>query len=275
MKSKPSPTDLTLLEIGLQYVDIGWNNLTVVSVRHIGVDECVELVRRAPRLEAITLEAIDGSSSIFPMSDTRIVHPHLRSLEIWDIWDINEDCLVAAILDSVCLPSLEQWTHDRSPYPLGNMISFIGCSSSCLKTLKFDMKMVDYRPVTRLLHHSPSLEFLVLRIGAGSPSDPADELLNVLCASARSPQFFPCLQPLEIIRASTSFPGKTVPQIFALSHWQSLKVKINIRHADYLHMREFMVPFQELVDKGFDLIIVGHGETDLLQEHMWHSGMCK
>jgi len=45
MKSKPSPTELTLQEIGLPYVNIVWDNLTVASVDGIGVDECFELVR--------------------------------------------------------------------------------------------------------------------------------------------------------------------------------------------------------------------------------------
>jgi hypothetical protein len=44
MKSKPSPTDLTLLMVGLRHVDITWSNLTVASVDYIGVDECFTYV---------------------------------------------------------------------------------------------------------------------------------------------------------------------------------------------------------------------------------------
>jgi len=45
MKSYASPTDLTLLAIGLPYVDIIWNNLTASFVQNIGLDECIELIR--------------------------------------------------------------------------------------------------------------------------------------------------------------------------------------------------------------------------------------
>jgi len=38
MIHKPSPTDLTLMAVGLPYVDIIWNNLTIASVDEIGDD---------------------------------------------------------------------------------------------------------------------------------------------------------------------------------------------------------------------------------------------
>jgi hypothetical protein len=105
MKSKPSPTELTLRRVGLPYVDIVWNNLTMASVGDIGVDECFELIRRAPLLCTLKLHAINPSSDIFPIPSTRIVHPHLHSLELWEI---KEQTVVAGILDSLCSPSLER-----------------------------------------------------------------------------------------------------------------------------------------------------------------------
>jgi len=123
MKSKARPTDLTLRTIGLLHVNIIWDNLTVASVSDISVDECLELIRRAPLLETLKLHAINPSSDIFPIPNTRVVHPHLRSLTLLQIGEKN---VVTGILDSFCFPSLEQWIHDRSHVPLDNMISFIG-----------------------------------------------------------------------------------------------------------------------------------------------------
>jgi len=133
MKSKPNPTELTLVAVRLPRVDITWHNLTVASVDYIGVDECFELIRRAPLLENLSLRRIYSSSSIFPIPNTRIILPHLHSLELSELARIVETNVVTKILDSVCLPSLKQWIHDCSSLPLDNVIKFIECFSSRLR----------------------------------------------------------------------------------------------------------------------------------------------
>jgi hypothetical protein len=157
MKSKPSPTELTLVRVGLPYVDIVWNNLTMASVSEISVDDCLELIRRAPLLETLRLQSIHPSSSVLPISKTRVIYPRVRSLELLGIWEEN---VVTGILDSLRLPSMEQWIHDQSSIPLDNMISFIVYSSSCLKIFKMGIYNLDCHQVTGLLSHLPSLEFL-------------------------------------------------------------------------------------------------------------------
>jgi hypothetical protein len=260
MKSKPSPTDLTLLMVGLRHVDIMWNNLTVASVDYIGVDECFE---RAPLLETLTLSRIYASSRLFPIPSTRIIRPHLHSLEISRIAEEN---VVAKILDSLCLPSLEQWIHDQPSLPLDNMISFIGCLSSRLKIFKITVDEPDYHPVTRLLCLLSSLEFLKLR----SPTyRPSDELLPVLWASAQSPLFLPRLQSLEFACEFYS-PWKYLHLLFTPSHWQSLRVKIDSKLNWLLReiKDEGMKILLELVEKGFDLKVVkSNGQIDLLQKY--------
>ena len=171
--------DLTLVMVGLRHVDIIWNNLTVASVDYIGVDECFELIRRAPVLENLSLCRIYASSRLFPIPNTRIVLPQLHSLELSKI---AEETVVAKILDSMCLPSLEQWIHDQSSLPLKNMISFIGCLSSRFKIFKIAVNEPDYHQVPRLLSFLSSLEFLSMELC--TPHTPSDELLNALCSFA-------------------------------------------------------------------------------------------
>ena len=84
---------------GLPYVDIVWSNLTTASIDDIGVDECFELIRQAPLLGTLKLRAINPSSNIFPIPTTRIVRPHLHSLELLRISKKN---VVTGILDSLC-----------------------------------------------------------------------------------------------------------------------------------------------------------------------------
>ena len=112
MKSKPSPTDLTLLMVGLRHVDIIWNNLTITSVDYIGVDECFELIRRAPHLENLTLSKIYASSYLFPIPNTRIIRPHLHSLELSKI--AEEMWSLKSLIRCVCLP----WSNGFTTNPL-------------------------------------------------------------------------------------------------------------------------------------------------------------
>jgi hypothetical protein len=260
MKSKPGPTDLTLRKVGLPYVDIVWNNLTTASVDDIGVDECFELIRRAPLLGTLKLRAINPSSDIFPIPSTRIVHPHLHSLELWGI---KEHVVVAGILDSLCSPSLERWTHYDSSIPLNSMISFVGYLSSCLKIFKIGIDKCDYRQIPGLLSHLPSLEFLELRSAKKQP--PTAELISLLCASAQSPLYLPHLQSLELV-SEFYFAWESLPQIFALSRWRTLRVGVHtgLKRFDDRKIRNQLL---ELVNTGIDLSIINlDWRYDLLQE---------
>jgi hypothetical protein len=203
-------------------------------------------------LENLSLGRIYASSRFFPISNTRIIRPHLHSLELSKI---TEETVVAKIFDSVCLPSLEQWMHDQTSLPLKNMISFIGCLSSRLKIFKITVNEPDYNRIPRLLFHLPSLEFLSMELRTTCTQ--SDEFFNVLCASAQSPLFLPKLQSLEFACEFYS-PWKSLHQIFTLPHRQSLKVKIKSRFKLFLYeiKDENMKMLQELLEKGFDLSIV-------------------
>jgi len=256
-------TDLRLMSVGLPYTDTTWNNLTVASVYDIGVDECLELIRRAPLLETLTLQAINPSSGVVPIPNTRIVQPHLHSLELWGF---QEEPMVTGILDLLCLPSLEQWIHDLFPFPLDSMISFIGCLSSCLNVFKISIDKIDYHQFTRLLSNLSSLKVLELR---AVDQPPTDEFFSLLCSSAQSPLYLPHLQSLNFLCAY-DFPWLSLPQIFILSRWQTLRVKVNTQ-LGYLDC-EIAKSFLALVDKGVDLRVFSdwqgpHQHADLLQEY--------
>ena len=246
MNSKPSPTDLTLVDVHLGHVDIIWSNLTIASVDDIGDDECVELIRRAPLLENLSMGNIHASSGLFPFPETRIIRPHLHFLQILEF---HRDDGVAAILDSVCLPSLEEWIHE-CPLPLDDMISPLGYLSSCLKIFKISSNWVYTHQLNRLLWDLSSLEFLELRIGHMRIED-----LDFLSISAQSPLFLPHLQTLEFI-CESPFPWESLPQIFAPSHRRSLTVNVNSKSC-HLYDDETRNLLLELVDKGFDLRVRG------------------
>jgi hypothetical protein len=220
-------------------------------------------MQRAPLLQILSLRSIIyGSSDLLPIPNTRIVLPHLHSLELSII---RNETLVAGILDSVCLPSLEQWIHYQSSFPLDDMISFIGRLSSRLKIFKISIDEVNYHRVTTLLRSLSSLESLELRSYSWSGN-----FFDILSASAQSPLFLPHLQSLEFAGELSSPVWTFVLQIFALSHRQSLRVKINAGFGPGCRPDfedETAKPLLDLVNNGFHLSIVGDGNTDLLQKY--------
>ena len=257
MKSKPRPTDLKLMAVGLPYVDIIWDNLTIASVHIIGADECVELIRRAPLLQTLRLRSTNSSSGIFPLPDTRIVHPHLRSLELSRI---NIRGALAGIFDAVCFPSLEQWIYGDCSLLRENMISFIG-SSPYLKIFKMNLDDTLRHQIIKFLRPLSTLEFLELN--SVLTHYRIIQFIDTLCAPSQSPLFLPKLQSLTFI-CESSFPWESLPQIFASSRWRSLKVTVNTPSAGHGIVYETAKQLRELVDKGFDLSI---GEIDALWEY--------
>ena len=138
------------------------------------------------------------------------------------------------------------------------MKSFIKYSSSSLKIFKIGIDYLDYSEVDGLLFHLPSLESLELRSCSKQPNS---ELISSLCDSA---QYLPHLQSLEFT-CEYDFPWKSLPQIFALPCWQSLRVRV-IPQFDF-PVGDDLKLFLELRDKGFDFSVVKDGK-DWLQEHI-------
>ena len=263
MKSEPRPTDLTLLEVGLPCVVIIWNNLTVASLSEIDVGDCVELIRRAPLLHTLRMREINSLSGIFPLPNTRIVHPHLHALEL----QITDRSASVGFLDSVCLPSLEQWIHERDIFLVEHMISFIEWSPR-LKVLKVSTDNIPDHQVAQLLSHLSTLELLELRSFQDRYYRISD-LIYLLCASGESTLFLPRMQSLEFVCTSSgSFPWDSLDQLFVSPRWRSLRVKVNVRRGWRDVEDESVDLLRELIDKGFDLSV--GDEIDALQEGTWH-----
>ena len=263
MKCKPTPTRLKLAKYRLRNVDIVWNCLTHVALESIAVDECLELMRRAPLLEALALLQIIRSSGAFPAPATRIILPQLHRLAINHIAD---NSAVAEALDSMCAPSLKHWNHwpSRDHSSVNNMISFIEHSSFSLKNFDLMGSKDIYYQVHRILHCLSSLEFLTLRFLLRDQS-PNDELLNRLCTSDESSPFLPCLRSLELCPQSM-FPWESLPRIFSSPTRQSLRVKVNLA-TDVRIPDEAAEKLLGLVHAGFNLSILRDGKVDVLAEY--------
>jgi hypothetical protein len=263
MICKPRPMSLILARYRLANVDIAFNRLTRTSLRYIAVDECFEVMRRAPLLEILSLFGIIRSSGAFPAPVTRIILPRLRRL---GICFIEDESVATEILDSICAPSLEHWDHLllRVPSPVNNAISFIEHSSFPLKAFTVGGCQHFYNELHGILSLLPSLDLLKLQFLHRNRSL-TEDLLNRLCASDQSSPFLPRLRTLEFSPHLT-FPWESLPQIFSSPTRQSLRVKVD-QHIDTPIPDEDAEKLLEMVDAGFNLSILRDGKVDVLEEY--------
>jgi hypothetical protein len=278
MKSKPSPTHLTLVAYPFADIDILWNRLTGASMENVGVDECCELMQRAPLLETLTLRDIRFYSATFPIPTTRVILPHLHSLELEGI---GTEEVVGEILDSMCAPALKHWIHqpDGGPSPPSKMISFIEHSSFSLITFKVGGSDHVYNQLHTVLSRLSTLECLRLKFSSRPRRYynqlPTDSFLNLLCVPSETSIFLPRLQDLELT-FRPPFPWEWLPRIFTSisSARRSLRVKVG-GHFGASMTDEAAERFLELIDEGFHLSILRHNGIDVLEEYRVKRQSCQ
>jgi hypothetical protein len=230
-------------------------------MERIVVDECFELMRRAPLLEILSLSEILRSSGVFAIPTARIMLPRLRRLSTLYIVD---ESVVAELLDSMCAPSLKIWDYQSTGHSsyLNNVMSFIEHSSFSLKTFNVGGGRYIHPQFHRILHLLPSLEFLKLRF---RDREVTDAVLNWLCASNDSSPFLPCLQTLELTH-QLPFPWESLLQLFSSSNRWSLAVKVD-QETHVLLTTGTAEKLLKLVDEGFNITILRYGKVDVLEEY--------
>jgi hypothetical protein len=80
MNFKPSPTYLTIQSIRLSASDIGWSNLTYLSMEDTAFNVCIEAIRQAPLLESCTLSNCHSAPRDASTPRKIARHVHLRKL---------------------------------------------------------------------------------------------------------------------------------------------------------------------------------------------------
>ncbi|KIM36973.1 hypothetical protein M413DRAFT_31359 [Hebeloma cylindrosporum] len=83
-KMNCSPIELKLASLSLEYVDILWDNLTVVHLSSLPVDEFFEVLQRCPNITTITLQKTHSSFRHLHRSqhkDPLSSSPFLRAIE--------------------------------------------------------------------------------------------------------------------------------------------------------------------------------------------------
>ncbi|KIM38122.1 hypothetical protein M413DRAFT_246604 [Hebeloma cylindrosporum] len=229
MNFKPSPTDLTMRKIRFSVNDIGWSNLTSLSMESMTFNECIMAIRHAPLLESCTMEEIDSDQGDVAIAKTKIRHMHLRTL---DIHFMRED-LSIEFLGLMELPVLEAFCYEPMDIAMVDcLFSFLSRSENRLKELALYGNLGEEFPVEglkKLLDATPflqCLEFYGFREGVSA----LDEVLQELSSSAPilaggTPGFLPHLQSFTFSNCYVS-KWEYIPSIYTWPHRKLLRMDL-------------------------------------------------
>ena len=110
MRSRPSPTNLTISYFSMSTFDISWDNLTFLEMTLTTFDGCIEAIQKAPLLEMCSIElcCVDSLPSI---PNITVRHMRLRTLKLFG-FPTEPLC---DFLDLLKLPFLQTY-HYHTPY---------------------------------------------------------------------------------------------------------------------------------------------------------------
>lgn len=109
----PNPNHLSVICYQLKNLDIGWGNLTHVTLDFGTLDECIDLIQRAPHLECLSLDHCK-ENDIGWEDQPMIRHGQVRHLYLG--YSVVTDLM--SFVDLLDLPSLKGlgW-RNPSTYP--------------------------------------------------------------------------------------------------------------------------------------------------------------
>jgi hypothetical protein len=259
MNFKPSPTNLTLQNIRLSANDIGWGNLTYLSMEYMTFNECIEAIRQAPLLESCSIMTFDSASGPgdFSIPKTIIRHMRLRTLGL----HYTPEEFFIALLDLMECPALEEFSHetDMNNAMRNSLVSFLNRSESRLKVLNLDLDEGEDLAVEnfkKLLNAVPSLQHLCL-------SCYTDNVLQELSSSAPileggTPGFLPHLQSLTV---SSPFGGYStwgcIPHIYAWPHRKLLRLDLRVNEIEIAD--NMCDDISQLIAQGVGIRVRLHG----------------
>jgi len=261
MESELTPTHLAL-DFPLASINVRWDSITHLTLRNNSIEECVDVLRRAPGLEWYNL-------FIYPSHKTSFIkpilhrHPRLRSLRLSTSYDIKD------FLEALNLPSLEEWTQDvhSQELPVAATLSLFERSGCRLKVLHLTTLPHDLEGLTTLLQAIPSLERLRLSfrhgLGVNIMMDdilarifrPAPGSSNSSGDDPASGSFLPLLQFMECTTLGryAPFTWDRIPQLYRQGHQRSLTLSSVVHKLDITD--ETALQLLELTDEGLDLQI--------------------
>jgi len=268
MNSKASPTNLIIQKISLSANSIGWGSLISLVMEDSTVQECMEIIQRAPLLKSCTLLEFSSTIHIIPKKIFR--HVHLRMLNIAFVWGES----FINLIDALECPSLEHFSFksNMNDMVVDSLVSFFKRAGSRLQELKLHELWIP-RPTVqdfkKLYNAMPYLQHLDLHWNdEDGELASVDDLFQQLSSSAPileggTPGFLSRLKSLTISLRTFDFrapagAGRHIPHIYSWPHRRLLNLELylrNIKSDDHASAK-----LSNLIDEGVNVRVLKDGK---------------
>ncbi|KDR86108.1 hypothetical protein GALMADRAFT_261678 [Galerina marginata CBS 339.88] len=204
LHAKPSPTVVRLLGTRLKDVDISWHLLHKIVLSLCSIDECIEVMCRAPGITSCTISQLLKPRGDYPSSLIVNLHSSIRELTLSN----SPDGQIPLFLDRMSFPALKTLciSNDNKGIMADSLILFISRSSCHLSTLILAEIQFEINGIIQVLSQTPTLkEFrLISSFDFGSDANCLDPFFAFIAGSAKiRPEergsFLPNLEFLAVI----------------------------------------------------------------------------
>ncbi|TFK41284.1 hypothetical protein BDQ12DRAFT_433445 [Crucibulum laeve] len=170
----PQLQHVKLYSIYLSATVLPWENVTHFEARHFYVDECLEVLRRAPNLVRCEFPTIVDGDDSYSITKAPIFLPHLRKL----LLGVERRAEIAIIFDLITAPGLVdlQLNIIKCEIPHDSFTSFLDRSTCPLQRLSLLAPTLSHSQWMQYFQALPSLVHLQLDVS--SLVEPISEALN-------------------------------------------------------------------------------------------------
>jgi len=207
----PGPRFITTIGMPLPSVRVNLDNVDFLTMHSLHIDECVEILRRSPKLQRCNFSFIQPGSAAIRIPEERLWLPKLKSLVLFNLGRHRSES--ARLFDYITAPSLETLSASaENDADMITLFSFLSRSSPTLKSLTFWGAPTE-EALIRLLRKLPTLQSLdIFNV------DISNVFFDLLASTTNllsGPQFLPSLISLRLkISKPITFSWRSVAGIF-------------------------------------------------------------
>ncbi|KAG2023607.1 hypothetical protein CC2G_001241 [Coprinopsis cinerea AmutBmut pab1-1] len=151
----PQLRDISLFSVYLNAVRVRWDNITRVHAKAFYIDECLEFMKRTPRLENCTFYSVIRGDDGHSLPRDPISVPDLQTLTLVTERSVDG----GAILNKIFAPGLKNLTYDvaERPFHIPTFREFVERSHAHLTTLSILRAVVSSADVMEILALIPTV----------------------------------------------------------------------------------------------------------------------
>jgi len=242
----PMPSELVSSIVPLRLIDIGWSKLTTVRIKDLYMNECLVLLKRAPRLITFAIIGIHhGRDEVLPAPGPT-AHNTLECLDIFELEERHQ------LLNFLILPSLMDLSYNSDCNSFEDVLAFLQRSGCRLMELRIEVYAGDNFSEITMASSLQALENLEYH----GDLDVCLHCLNKPTNRDDAPIFLPNMHKLAIWDKPRNWSG--LADLFQSRPLGTLSIHLTYRIDETAWVdKESALRFQDLIEKGHDITIMG------------------